>query len=373
MRVPLADLQTQHKELRPELDKAYNEVMESCQFILGPNVTAFEKETAALSGTKFGLGVNSGTDALLLSLLALGIGAGDEVITTPFTFVATAETICLAGATPIFADIDAATFNLDAKSVRSKITPRTKAIMPVHLFGQTPDMAAFAQISAEHNIPIIADGAQAIGASFNGKPIGELAPLTTLSFFPTKNMGACGDAGMILTDDADLAEQVRLLRFHGSGGGYIYKKIGYCTRLDELQAAFLRVKLRYLTQWNDSRRANAASYQEGLSGLEEHLILPTEIEGGHHVYHQYTLRVLNGRRDELLAYLKENGIGCGVYYPLALHLQEAYNSLGYKDNDLPISEETCREVLSIPIHQGLEDDQVGFVINTLRAFFQENT
>jgi len=370
MRVPLADLPAQHKELRPELNKAFDEVMESCQFILGQNVTAFEKEMAELSGTKFGLGVNSGTDALLLSILALGIGAGDEVITTPFTFVATAETICLAGATPIFADIDAATFNLDADSVRSKITPRTKAIMPVHLFGQTADMTAFAEIAKEYNIPIIADGAQAIGASFGGRPIGELAPLTTLSFFPTKNMGACGDAGLILTDDADLAEQIRLLRFHGSGGGYIYKKIGYCTRLDELQAAFLRVKLRYLEQWNDSRRANAAAYSTGLAGLEEHVVLPAEIEGGLHVYHQYTLRVLSGRRDGLQAFLKENGIGCAVYYPLALHLQEAYNSLGYQENDLPISEQTCREVLSIPIHQGLEDDQVGYVIDKVQEFFK---
>jgi dTDP-4-amino-4,6-dideoxygalactose transaminase len=369
MRVPLADLQAQHKELRPELNKAFDEVMESCQFILGQNVTAFEKEMAEISGSKFGLGVNSGTDALLLSILALGIGAGDEVITTPFTFVATAETICLAGATPVFADIDRVTFNLDPDSVRSKITEKTKAIMPVHLFGQTADMAAYENIAAEYNIPIIADGAQAIGAAYLGKPIGKLAKLSTLSFFPTKNLGACGDAGLILTDDEYLAEQIRLLRFHGSGGGYIYKKIGYCTRLDELQAAFLRVKLRYLTQWNDARRANAASYLEGLSDLGDHIALPAEVKGAYHVYHQYTLRVLHGRRNELMEYLKEHGIGCAVYYPLSLHLQEAYNALGYEDNDLPVSEQTCREVLSIPVHQGLENDQIHFTIDKIRSFF----
>lgn len=343
--------------------------MDSCHFILGANVTALENEIAELSGSRYAYGLNSGTDALILSLAALNIGPGDEVITAPFTFVATVEAICLVGATPVFADIDLSTFNLDADAARAKITPRTKAIMPVHLFGQTAEMTAFGSLSKETGIPIIADGAQAIGAGYGGKPIGPLASLTTLSFYPTKNLGAAGDAGMILTDDPDLGEQVRMLRFHGAGGGYIFKRVGYCTRLDELQAAFLRVKLPYLAEWNGVRRANATIYRKHLTGIPG-LHPPTELPGSHHVYHQYSVRVTGGRRDSLKAYLDENGVTTYVYYPLALHLQEAYSFLGGKVGEYPLSEQATDEVLCLPVHQGLTEEQVLHVCTKIRDFFR---
>ncbi|MBV9850681.1 MAG: DegT/DnrJ/EryC1/StrS family aminotransferase, partial [Armatimonadetes bacterium] len=299
MNVPMADLPAQHQALRTELSAAFDQVLTKCQFGLGENVAALEQEIAALCGAKHGLGVNSGTDALLLALRALGVGPGDEVITTPFTFVATVEVICLAGATPVFADIDPRTFNLDPEQAAARITPKTKAIMPVHLFGQLADMTRLTQIARRHGLPLIGDAAQAIGATHQNRPIGAWSDLTTLSFFPTKNLGACGDGGMVLTDSDEHKEAVRLLRFHGSGGGYFYKTIGYCSRLDELQAALLRVKARRLTAWNEARRKNAALYEERLGDLAGRISLPCTLEGNRHVYHQYTLRVPDGRRDAL--------------------------------------------------------------------------
>jgi len=255
MNVPMADLQAQHRELKDELAEAFAQVMEACDFGgLGKSTTTLEAEIAGRCGTAYGLGVNSGTDALLLSLLALGIGPGDEVVTTPFTFFATAETISLTGATPVFADIDPQTYNLDPEKAAARINPKTRAILPVHLFGQAADMTRLTQIAQQHDLPMVGDGAQAIGATHRGREIGALCVLTTLSFYPTKNLGACGDAGMILTDREDLAERIKLLRFHGSGGSYFHKTIGYCSRLDGLQAALLRVKARRLNEWNAARR-----------------------------------------------------------------------------------------------------------------------
>ena len=268
MNVPMADLQAQHRNLKAELEAAFAQTMASCDFGgLGKNTTALEVEIAAMCGANYGLGVNSGTDALLLALLALGIGPGDEVITSPFTFFATAETISLTGATPVFADIDRDTFNLDPDAVVAKITPRTKALLPVHLFGQLADMGLLTQIAQEHGLGLVGDGAQAIGATLQDKPLGAWCDLTTLSFYPTKNLGACGDAGMILTDSADYAEKIKLLRFHGSGGSYFHKRIGYCSRLDGLQAALLSVKSKRLHEWNEARRRNAALYEAHLSEL----------------------------------------------------------------------------------------------------------
>jgi dTDP-4-amino-4,6-dideoxygalactose transaminase len=369
MNVPMADIKAQHLPLKAELAEALNEVMESCQFILGPNVTEFQNEIAKLSGASHGIGLNSGTDALLLALVALGVGPGDEVITTPFTFVATAETICLAGATPVFADIDPKTFNLDVAKTAEKITSKTKAIMPVHLFGQMADMAAFGKLAQEKNVHLVADGAQAIGALQNGKEVATFSELTTLSFFPTKNLGACGDGGMVLTDSDDLAEKIRVLRFHGSGGGYIYKEIGYCSRLDEIQAALLRVKARHLHRWNEARRSHASQYGEQLAGLEERIALPAVFGGNHHVYHQYTVRVPGGKRDTLQAHLKSKYIGSGIYYPRALHLFDTYSQGRYKLNDFPESELATEEVLSLPVNSELSSDQVGFVCETIREFF----
>lgn len=366
----MADLQAQHGALRAELTAAFDEVMDSCQFGLGPNVAALEAEIAAESGTAHALGVNSGTDALLLAMEALGIGPGDEVITSPFTFVATAETICLAGATPVFADIDPHTFNLDPEKTAAKITSKTKAIMPVHLFGQMADMTKFGEIAKAHGLPLIADGAQAIGASQNGRKMGEWAEISTLSFFPTKNLGACGDGGMILTPSAEIAEEVRVLRFHGSGGGYIYKRVGYCSRLDEMQAAFLRVKAKRLTAWNDQRRANAGQYLDLLADLDEHITLPATLSGNHHIYHQFTLRVRNGRRDDLQKYLASRNVSSAVYYPLSLHVQQGYVHLGYTQGDLPESELATQEVLSLPVHPDLNSEQIAHVAASIRRFFE---
>jgi dTDP-4-amino-4,6-dideoxygalactose transaminase len=369
--VGLADLPLQHRLLKPELDAAIEQVFSTAGFILGENVAALESEIAESCGAKYGIGVNSGTDALLLSMAAAGITAGDEVITTPFTFVATAETIRLLGAVPVFADIDLDTFNIDPKKVAEKITPRTKAILPVHLFGQMADMSALRELASKNNLKLIGDGAQAIGCLQHGEQVAVIGDATTLSFYPTKNLGACGDAGMILTSDDHIFEELKLLRFHGSGGGYFYKKVGYCSRLDALQAAILRVKARYLAEWNDARRRNAAFYNEALSGLAGNLQTPLTLTGNHHVYHQYTVRVLESPavRDALQKHLKANGVGSAVFYPLSLHLQEAYADLGYSAGDLPNSEQVTGEVLSLPVHPHLTLDQLKTVASSISSFF----
>ncbi len=366
----MADLQTQHRALKEELSQAFDETMAACDFGgLGAAASAFERETADYCGSKYGLGVNSGTDALLLALLAMGVGPGDEVITPPFTFIATGESICLAGATPVFADIDPRTYNLDPDDTEAKITPKTKVILPVHLFGQLADMTRFAQIAEKHNVAILGDAAQAIGALHQGKPLGAWGDANTLSFYPTKNLGACGDGGMVLTDNDALAEQVKLLRFHGSGGkGYFHKEIGYCSRLDGLQAALLRVKARRLPDWNNQRRANAAFYAEALSGLDD-LILPCTEQNNHHIFHQYTTRVLNGKRDALQKHLASHGVQSAIYYPLPIHLQEAYAFLCYKEGDLPESERASAEVLSLPVHPELSREQAEFAADAVRSFF----
>ena len=371
MIVPMADLQAQHGELKEELRAAFDQVMAACDFGgLGENTAALEQEVAAVCGSKYALGVNSGTDALLLALLAMGVGPGDEVITASFTFIATGETICLAGATPVFADIDPYTYNLNPEAVAAKITPRTKVILPVHLFGQLADMTRFSQIAAAHGLGLLGDAAQGIGATHQGKPLGSWGDANTLSFYPTKNLGACGDGGMVLTDREDLAEQIKLLRFHGSGGkGYFHKEIGYCSRLDGLQAALLRVKARYLTAWNDSRRRNAAVYDEALSG-QDGLILPCTERGNYHVYHQYTVRVAEGRREALQTHLKGQGVQSAIYYPLPIHLQEAYAFLGYQSGDLVESERASQEVLSLPVHPDLTGEQVAYAAEAVQKFFR---
>ncbi|MDQ2801093.1 MAG: DegT/DnrJ/EryC1/StrS family aminotransferase, partial [Armatimonadota bacterium] len=310
-------------------------------------------------------------DALLLALRALDIGPGDEVITTPFTFGATAETICLAGATPVFADIDPATFNLDPEKAAAKISPKTKAIMPVHLFGQIAPMDDFARIAQAHDLAIVGDAAQAIGAAQQGRPLGAWGDLNTLSFYPTKNLGACGDGGMVLTDSAELAARVRRLRNHGSTQYAHYDEIGYCSRLDGMQAAFLRVKLPHLKEWNEARRRHAAVYGAALGGLSDRLRLPCASAENFHIYHQYTVRVLNGQRDALAAFLAEHGVRTAVYYPLSLHLQPPYADLGYREGDLPESERASQEVLSLPVHPELSPDQIAYAAETVRAFFDK--
>ncbi len=372
MNVPMADLQAQHSALKEELRAAFDQVMAACDFGgLGENTTRLEQEIAAICGSQYGLGVNSGTDALLLALLAMGVGPGDEVITASFTFIATGETICLAGATPVFADIDPHTFNLDPEAAGAKITPRTKVILPVHLFGQLADMTRFSSLARQHGVVLLGDAAQGIGATHQGRPVGAWGDASTLSFYPTKNLGACGDGGMVLTDSDALAEQIKLLRFHGSGGkGYFHTEIGYCSRLDGLQAALLRVKTKRLEVWNEARRQNAAFYDNALHGLDG-LTLPCAERGNYHVYHQYTVRVSEGRRDALQAHLKAQGVQSAIYYPLPIHLQEAYAFLGYRAGDLPESERASQEVLSLPVHPDLSREQVEYTASAVRSFFEQ--
>ena len=365
----MVDLPAQYAGLKDSLDAAVLSVLSSGKYILGENVTAVETEIARSCGASHAIGLNSGTDALLLALLALDIKAGDEIITTPFTFVATAEMIALIGAKPIFADIDPATFNLDPASVEAKITSRTKAILPVHLFGQMADMTALTPIAQAHGLPLIGDAAQAIGCEHHGRPLASWTSLTTLSFFPTKNLGAAGDGGMILTNDDALAEKLQYLRFHGSKGTYHYKYVGICSRLDAIQAAVLGVKLPRLADWNEARRANAAAYTTAFSSLPG-VTTPVTLDGNVHTYHQYTLRIADGRRDGLRQHLVEREIASGVYYPGALHLQEAYLYLGGKPGDCPEAERTCEEVLSLPIMPELTPGQRDYVIESVRSYFQ---
>ena len=367
MKVPLADLRTQYALLKSEIDAAVAAVLASGGYIDGDRVHGLEDDIAALCGSRYGIGVASGTDALVLSLVACGIGAGDEVITTPFTFGATTEAIALVGATPVYVDIDICTFNLDTSQIESVITPNTKAILPVDLFGQMADRAALADICHRHNLMLIADAAQAIGALQNGQPVGGSADTTTLSFYPTKNLGAAGDGGMILTNDPALADHARSLHGHGQSSYGHHERVGYCSRLDALQAAILSVKLPHLPSWNEARRRNAARYNEllgDLSGTE--LMLPNCEKGNYHIYHQYTIR--HTRRDALQAYLKAQGVDSKVFYPLATHLQPAYAYLGYAQGDFPIAEQATREVLSIPIVPELSDEQIVYVADLIRRF-----
>ena len=367
MRVPIADLKTQYQSIKKDIDDAVFSVLESCGFILGPNVAALEEKIAEYCGASYGVGVNSGTDAIALALTAMGVGHGDEVITTPFTQVATTEVIALLGAKPVYADIDPQTFNLDSNKIEGKITSKTKAILPVHLYGQCADVKRIGEIAKKHGLRLLYDGAQAIAAEAQGKPIGAFGDAVTLSFFPTKNLGAAGDGGMILTNNADLAEKLRYLRFHGSAGTYSYKYIGYCSRLDAIQAAILMAKLPHLDGWTELRRRNAETYRCLLSDLD--IVLPKEEPFNKHVYHQFTIR--HRERDRLREYLKSREIDTGVYYPAPLHLEEAYRYLGYGPGDLPEAERTCREVLSLPVFPGLTEQQLAHVAHSIRSFCEQ--
>lgn len=368
MKVPLADLRAQYYELKDQIDAALLDVIETSRFSGGENVTQLEEKIAALCGAKYGIGVASGTDALVLSLVACGIGAGDEVITTPFTFGATSEAIALVGAKPVYVDIDHCTLNIDTSRIEEKITPRTKALLPVDLYGQMADRAALNRMAHQYNLRLIIDSAQAIGARQNGIPIAVDGDTTTLSFYPTKNLGAFGDGGMILTNNEELAETLRSLRGHGTKQHkYYYERVGYCSRLDAIQATVLLAKLPRLAEWNDSRRRNANRYHELLAPvLEDGLLLPRAESGNYHIYHQFTVRV--GQRDALQAFLKEQDIDAEVYYPRPLHLHPAYAYLGYGEGDFPVSERAAREVLSLPVHPELTDAQIVYVAEQVRNF-----
>jgi len=344
-RVPVFDPRPQITALWPELQAAVEGVLRSGQFIMGPNVKAFEAEIAAYLGVKHAVGLNSGTDALVIGLRALGVQPGDEVITTPWTFFATAEAISLVGATPVFVDIDPVTYNIDPALIEAVVGPRTRAIIPVHLYGQSADIDPIVAVAGRFSLKVLEDVAQAFGGEYRGRPLGTIGDAGAFSFFPTKNLGAVGDAGLIATDDDHVADIARLLRVHGSRRKYNNEVLGYNSRLDELQAAILRVKLPHVKAWNEGRRRVAATYDELLRGIPG-LLTPGQAPYAKHVYHQYTVRVLNGRRDEVQQKLAAEGIDTMVYYPTPVHRLPVYRELGYA---LGESERAAAEVLSLPV------------------------
>lgn len=365
--VPLLDLKAQFAAIETDVMSAIGRVIESQHFILGPEVTALENEVAAYVGAAAGVGVSSGTDALLIALMALDVGAGDEVITTPFSFFATAGVIARLGATPVFVDIDPATFNIDAAQVADRITERTRAIMPVHLFGRVADMNGLRTAIGDRAIPLVEDAAQAIGSRDDtGAAAGTLGDVGCFSFFPSKNLGCFGDGGMVTANDPSLVERLRILRVHGSKPKYFHREVGGNFRLDAIQAAILRAKLPHLDEWTMARRRNADRYRTlfAAAGLEGAITLPTDTQG--HCYNQFVIRTRD--RDELQRYLKSNGIGTEVYYPLPLHLQECFRGLGYGEGDLPHAEQAAREVLALPVYPELSAAQQEHVVNSIGEF-----
>ena len=365
MQVPFLNLAAQYATLKTELLPAVEKVLAGAHYILGPNVTAFEQEMATYTGTRFGIGVNSGSDALTLALRALEIGPGDEVITTPFTYIAPAESIHQMGAKIVFSDIDPRTFLIDPKDVARKITSRTKAIIPVHLFGQAGPLAELRLLTESRGIQLVEDCAQAIGAKFNGQPVGGIGRLGCFSFYPTKNLGADGDGGMVVTKDESLAKRLKMLRVHGIERRYFHDLHGYNSRLDELQAAILRVKLPHLNAWNARRAAIAARYTTGFAGLP--LELPVTASGNNHVFHVYAFQT--DRRDELQQFLADRGVPTLIYYPRPLHLQTVYADLDLREGDFPVAEAVSRRILPMPMYPELTDEQVDYVVAKVREFF----
>jgi len=374
MRVPLLDLTEQNQLLRPEIEAALGRVLDTNAFILGGEVKALEDELAVYCGTKYAIGCASGSDALLLALLALDVKAGDEVITTPYSFFATVSAITRLGATPVFVDIDPLTYNLDVSQIESKITERTKAIQPVHLYGQCADMAELRKVAVKHGIPLVEDAAQAIGAEENGVRAGAMSEIGCFSFYPSKNLGGMGDGGFMTTDDDELAERLFALRVHGSKQRYYHKWVGLNSRLDGFQGAVLRVKLPYLDSWSNKRKANAGLYRELFTdaGLTEQVGLPYERENVRHIYNQFVVRV-PGKRDGLRAFLTEKGIGTDIYYPVSLHMQECFEYVGYKEGDLPESEKASRETLALPIYPELRPEQLEYVVDAIARFYEQTT
>lgn len=373
-RIPPFDLSEQYKLIGAEINAAALEVLASGRYIGGSWVTDFESQFAHYIGTSDCIACNSGTDALYLALRVLGIGAGDEVITTPFTFVATAEVISAVGAKPVFVDINAATFNLDLDQVEAAITERTRAVLPVHLFGLPVNMTRLMAIAQTHNLFIVEDCAQSTGAEWEGQKVGSIGHIGCFSFYPTKNLGACGDGGAITTNDPAIAERLRRLRDHGRQGAYYYAELGVNSRLDAVQAAILQIKLRHLDQWNQQRRDIANHYQRLLNPIPG-ISLPQEMAGGNSVWNQYTIRVTGegnpgAARDTLKTRLQEKGVASMVYYPLPLHLQPAYQDLGYQAGQLPVAERACHQVLSLPMFPEMtleQQEQVAYSLKDCSA------
>jgi dTDP-4-amino-4,6-dideoxygalactose transaminase len=381
MKVPLLDLSRQYNSIKEKIDSAIKNVLDSQHFILGKEVEELEGKIAHYCNVDYAIGVASGTDALLLSLKGLGIGKGDFVITTPFTFFATAGAIHNVGATPVFVDIEPDTYNIGPEGVRDLLrgksfhssrmninASRIKAIIPVHLYGQIADMEPIMDIAEDHKLRVIEDAAQAIGSEYKERKAGSIGDLGCFSFFPTKNLGGYGDGGMITTKNKEIEERLRLFRVHGGERGYYHSLIGFNSRLDTIQAAVLLTKLPYLDEWNRKRQENAKVYSECLKDIGE-VETPRVCERRKHIYHQYTIRIKNGRRDELQKFLKKREIATKVYYPLSLHLQECFYDLEYRKGDLPISEKATGEVLSLPVFPELTEDEIAYTCDSIKDFF----
>lgn len=396
--VPLLDLKAQYETIREEVRAAMDRVAESQHFILGPEVEALEKEIAEYSHCEFGIGVSSGSDALLVTLMAIDLKPGDEVLTTPYTFFATAGAVSRLGAKPIFVDIDPVTFNIDPAALEAAVTERTRAIIPVHLYGQMADMAPIMEVAARHNLSVIEDAAQAIGSEYFGRRAGSIGHFGCFSFFPSKNLGGFGDGGMVTTNDAELADRVKLLRNHGYRPKYYNKVVGGNFRLDAIQAAVLRVKLKHLDQWTEARQRNAARYRElfneaelsinpkrltsqqsgeaaekvqaAASSLEKMsgVILPEQIPDCRHIYNQFVIR--SGQRDKLMSFLQERKIGTEIYYPVPMHLQECFSELGYGEGDFLESERAAAESLALPIYPELSDEMLVSVVKAIEEFYR---
>ncbi|MFH2219415.1 MAG: DegT/DnrJ/EryC1/StrS family aminotransferase [Pseudomonadota bacterium] len=376
MKVPLLDLKIQYQTIREEILTVTEEIFESQYFILGPRVEALEKEMSEYCRTRYALGVSSGTDALLISLMAAGIGSGDDVVTTTYTFFATAGCIRRVGARPIFVDIDPDTFNISPESLKktmaaltAKEKARVKAVIPVHLYGQCADMDPILEIAGEYNLSVIEDAAQAIGSDYRGRRAGSMGDFGCFSFFPSKNLGAFGDGGLVTTRSEDLYERLCTLRVHGSRPKYFHKMIGGNFRLDALQAAIVSVKLRHLDRWTEARKENAKRYRELFlhAGLDDRVALPAEKEE-RHIYNQFVIS-LKDKRDNLHQFLATAGIGTEVYYPVPLHLQECFSDLNYKNGDFPVAEHAAKHTLSLPIYPELMDDQQEYVVEKIREFY----
>lgn len=378
--VPLLDLKPQYAALSDELDKAVLAVARSQYFILGPEVECFEAGVANYCAVEHGVGVSSGTDALIVALMALGIGPGDEVITTPYTFFGTVGSIVRVGATPVLVDIEPDTFNIDVSKIEAVVTDKTRAIIPVHLFGQMADMRTVNQIAREHDLLVIEDAAQAIGSKQNDRPACSFGHMGCLSFFPTKNLGGFGDGGMVVTDDADYASILRQLRNHGMEPKYYHPRVGGNFRLDALQAAVLNVKLPHLNTWHEQRRENASLYRKlfkaaGLNrtadaldtGLNNGIVLPIERENNYHIYNQFV--IYSEQRDALMEHMKANNVGCEIYYPLALHEQECFRLLGYKKGDFPNAERAAAMSLALPIYPDLTSEMIERVVEVIADFY----
>lgn len=367
--IPILDLKKQYLSLEKEIDQAIKEVLTSTMFIGGDKVSNLEKKVAEFCNVEYGVALNSGTDALFLAMRACGIKEGDEIITTPFTFIATTETIGAIGANPVFIDIDPQTYNIDVNQIESKITSKTKAILPVHLFGQSAQMDKIMEIAKKHNLRVIEDCAQSIGAEFNGQKTGSIGDMGCFSFFPSKNLGAYGDGGMLVSHNKDLAEKAKVISQHGARVKYYHDELGVNSRLDAIQAAILNVKLPHLNTWTNNRREIAKGYTQKLSDLKT-ITTPYDIKESYSVYHQYTIRVHDGKRDELQNYLKEQGVQTMIYYPVPLHLQKVHANLGYKEGDFPHSEKAAKEVLSLPMFPELTMEQQDFIVEKIYQFYK---